>query len=459
MPTRVVLRHRQFGRSTLMRAHLRSGRLFAGFVLALALAVAAAMPGAAAGAELPDEPRGIDHACANVDLSDPGFDFPDIDGVSGAAQDAVRCLVAYEITAGYEDGTFRPSRQVRRYEMALFLSRVHDYIVETTDVTAPDEIVDPGFTDTPDLSEEAQQAIGLLYTLGITTGTTESTYTPHGIVSRRDMASFLLRLQDVLAPGSYDTDVDDVFPDVDSDLPRADDVHALAGQGIVRGFTDGTYRPHAPVSRVQMAHFLMRHVDENVDADRLPALDPPPPGHVVDLTGSGQTLTDPFTLEPELTTFTMTHEGESNFAPRLLDDNGDLVALLANTIGSYQGSAAASVDAGQYRLDVAADGAWEVVVEQPSYTSGEALPTTFEGTSDTVTGPFVVDADGLVTFEYEYTGDRNFIVWVWSVDGDRGPLLVNEIGSIAGSTGEGLNAGIYVLEVSGTDGNWLISVD
>ena len=49
-----------------------------------------------------------------------------------------------------------------------------------------------------------------------------------------------------------------VFADVDPDSTHADGIHWAAGQGLVEGFDDGTFRPDAPVTRGQLATILHR---------------------------------------------------------------------------------------------------------------------------------------------------------------------------------------------------------
>ena len=237
-------------------------------VLAAALLTLALLPPSPAAADAP-EARGIDEACGAADLE--AIEFDDIGGFAEPTQDAIACLAAYEITVGFGDGTYRPAEDVQRYQMALFLTRLAEYVVSVTDLELPEEIPDAGFDDIDDLSDEAQGAINTLAALDITQGTTEDTFSPNDTVTRRDLSSFLVRLQDVIEEGSYATDAEDVFADVPADLDRAGDINALAEQGIVGGGADGTFDPFGNVRRAEMALFLMRHLDENVDAGRAPA--------------------------------------------------------------------------------------------------------------------------------------------------------------------------------------------
>ena len=246
-----------------------SGSSLVGLALggAFALLVGVGALASSASAQ-PAEARGVDEACAFVDLDDPQIDFPDIGGFGTQTQDAIRCAAAYDIVAGHTDGTYRPGEPILRYQMALFLNRVLGWAEATNVLDVPDDPEDP-FDDVGGVSPAAQTAIATLYELEVTTGTTATTFSPFDPVSRRDMASFLVRLQDLLEPGSYDTDETDVFPDVPTTLERDEHINALALQGIVQGHADGTYRPFASVTRGHMALFVMRHVDENVDSGRL----------------------------------------------------------------------------------------------------------------------------------------------------------------------------------------------
>jgi len=82
------------------------------------------------------------------------------------------------------------------------------------------------------------------------------------------------------------------------------------------------------------------------------------------LSGTGQEATSKFTLEKGLSKFRMNHDGDSNFAILLLDDEGNNVDLLVNEIGEFDGSKAVGITkSGIYLLDISADGNWEISVE------------------------------------------------------------------------------------------------
>ncbi len=87
----------------------------------------------------------------------------------------------------------------------------------------------------------------------------------------------------------------------------------------------------------------------------------PPP---LNITGEGQSVSQFISLQSGLTRFDMTHDGDSNFAIWLFDDDGSRVDLLVNEIGEFDGSTAIGVDQGTYILDISADGNWKVDITQ-----------------------------------------------------------------------------------------------
>ncbi|MGH9276477.1 MAG: S-layer homology domain-containing protein, partial [Acidimicrobiales bacterium] len=126
----------------------------------------------------------------------------------------------------------------------------------------------PGTNPFTDLGAEAvanREAILCLVATGLTSGTTATTYTPEGTVTRRQMALFITRLADLLndlengstplaALPTYDGTSD--FDDVAADDPGAAAIGQLSQADIVGGFSDGTFRPNDLVSRRQMAAFV-----------------------------------------------------------------------------------------------------------------------------------------------------------------------------------------------------------
>lgn len=91
---------------------------------------------------------------------------------------------------------------------------------------------------------------------GLAHGTSSSTYTPGGTLTRGQMAGFIARLV-TTAGGQLPANPRDAFPD-DENSVFSQQIDQLAALGIVRGTTDGLYHPEATVTRAQMASFVNR---------------------------------------------------------------------------------------------------------------------------------------------------------------------------------------------------------
>jgi hypothetical protein len=93
--------------------------------------------------------------------------------------------------------------------------------------------------------------------VGVTAGCTTSTYCPDGSTTREQMAVFLLRAKegDGFTPPPCTTAP---FPDVPCSSPFAPWVQELVARGITAGCGGGLYCPTNPVTREQMAVFLLK---------------------------------------------------------------------------------------------------------------------------------------------------------------------------------------------------------
>jgi hypothetical protein len=96
--------------------------------------------------------------------------------------------------------------------------------------------------------------------VGVTAGCTATTYCPDGVTTREQMAVFLLRAKEggAYAPPPCTTAP---FPDVPCSSPFAAWVQELVNRGITAGCGGGLYCPTSPVTREQMAVFLLKTHD------------------------------------------------------------------------------------------------------------------------------------------------------------------------------------------------------
>jgi hypothetical protein len=173
---------------------------------------------------------------------------------------AINCLKAFGITQGTTATTYSPNEPVLRWQMALFLIRqAADHGIT---IPAP---VSQGFTDIGALPQATQDAINQIAQLGISKGTTTTTFSPNDAVARWQMALFLHRLGTAAGVSFTTTVGHNDFGDIgglSSETQAA--INALADtkvdpEGhIVLGTGLSNFSPHDAVFRWSMALFLTR---------------------------------------------------------------------------------------------------------------------------------------------------------------------------------------------------------
>ena len=149
------------------------------------------------------------------------------------------------------DFTYRyycPEDTVTRAAMAVFLERG----INGSGFKPPD--VAPSFGDT--IGHWAEDWIEALADDGITAGCGNGNYCPDSGTTRAQMAIFLLRGK--YGPGYSPAPASGtMFGDVPLTYWAASWIEALATEGITSGCGNGNYCPDAPVTRGQMAVFLV----------------------------------------------------------------------------------------------------------------------------------------------------------------------------------------------------------
>jgi hypothetical protein len=167
----------------------------------------------------------------------------------------IEALLAAGITGGCATSPpqYCPDDAVTRAQMAVFLLRaVHGAGYQ------PPAATGTMFPDVP-ASQPLAKWIEQLAREGITGGcsTSPPQYCPDDAVTRAQMAVFLLRARHGAGyqpPAATGT----LFPDVPASQPLAKWIEQLAREGITGGCGGGNYCPDDPVTRGQMAVFLVR---------------------------------------------------------------------------------------------------------------------------------------------------------------------------------------------------------
>ena len=210
--------------------------------------------------------------------STPSGGFTDIGAFGADVQLAINCLKAFGITQGTTATTYSPNGTVLRWQMALFLVRqAADHGIT---VPAP---VSQGYTDIAGLPQATIDAINQVTQLGISKGTTSTTFSPNDVVTRWQMALFLHRLGTSAGITFSNTVGHNDFLDIalfSTEIQGA--INALADTKpdpsghLVLGTGASLFTPNDPVFRWAMALFLTRVLA----ADNVP----PPSGTAVVVT-------------------------------------------------------------------------------------------------------------------------------------------------------------------------------
>ena len=178
---------------------------------------------------------------------------------------------------------------------------------------------------------------------------------------------------------------------------------------------------------------------------------PPSPPKPVVIEGSGQTVTDPVTPPAPVSQVALVHQGESNFIVTVFKPDGT-DEVMVNAIGSYSGLRPLIGETGEYTFEVNAEGNWSISLiatpDQPEAAQGVS------GAGDWVSGLFNPPGVGVVPFEFEHTGERNFIVQLFCADGQES--VQNEIGPVRGSAMVRFMEGPCFWDVQ-ADGIWSIT--
>ena len=157
--------------------------------------------------------------------------------------DAIAWAVKNAITEGVNDTIFAPGASCTRAQMVTFLWRANG---------SPE----PTVTELPftDVAVDAYYAKAVLWAVenGITTGTSDTTFDPDGIVTRAEAVTFLWR-----AAGNPAAD-GKLFADVESTKYYAEAVRWAVANGVTKGVSNTSFAPGSACTRAQIVTFLYR---------------------------------------------------------------------------------------------------------------------------------------------------------------------------------------------------------
>ncbi len=206
----------------------------------------------------------------------PDAGFADVPAGHPNARD-IDCIAHLGITKGTSATTYSPDQTVTREQMALFLTRLLPFF-DLFPSEFPDRVA---FTDIGHLSAASRLAIAQLAdaSLGITKGTSSTTFSPGAPVRRDHMALFLWRLmypyvpaagaglsygpfevwaghQDGVEIGTPFTDIEP-YESYRGRPSTSAAITELWELGVVSGISPTTYGPGTLITRASMADFMV----------------------------------------------------------------------------------------------------------------------------------------------------------------------------------------------------------
>ena len=194
-----------------------------------------------------DASGNIGRASVDIDSYNVDHKFSDINDYWAATY--VDFLYNANITTGYNDGTFRPNQNISRAQFAVMLYR---YLKldenKYADVALP-------FADLDNIPEYAIPAVKALYTEGVISGAEKNGrlyFNPNNALTRAQAAAMIGRTQ---AKGYALANL--TFTD-SGKIPGYADyyIRTMAAQGVINGYSDGSFKPHSNITRGQMAKIL-----------------------------------------------------------------------------------------------------------------------------------------------------------------------------------------------------------
>lgn len=240
----------------------------------------------------------------------------------------IRWMTAQRITAGYSDNGYHPTAAVSRQAMAAFL-----YRAAHPGATAPLCAAAP-FSDVPSNNPFCGE-ISWLAQQGISTGYSDGTFRPLAAVSRGAMAQFLYRFR---VGGTAPTCTSAPFGDVPTTDAACGAIRWLVGKGVTNGYSDGTFRTTAAVSRQAMAAFLHRLFGDAIRTLKPGAVELDP-DDVIEVNYFGAVRVKPGTTLPPVGTIlvisTVVNDGNGVFGRITAidtDENGDTWVTLDTAI-------------------------------------------------------------------------------------------------------------------------------
>ncbi|MDI3297628.1 MAG: putative Ig domain-containing protein [Bacillota bacterium] len=208
-----------------------------------------------AGLNLTDFPQGTQFAV--LAMTTRFHDLPDAAHAAWFTR-PVDAAVGHHVLYGYPDGTFRPGAPVTRAEFAAMLARA-------LHLDAPDAAKQT-FSDVAPSSWEFG-AVEAAAQAGLVNGYPDGSFKPDRPITREELAAMVARALDYARSHkglwTKAMKAPDLTPPAWADADKVsvwarDAVTAAAKAGIVNGYPDGSFKPHANATRAETAAMMAR---------------------------------------------------------------------------------------------------------------------------------------------------------------------------------------------------------
>jgi uncharacterized repeat protein (TIGR02543 family) len=147
---------------------------------------------------------------------------------------------------GYTDGTFKPEKTLTRAEIATVLYRL------TTDATKTAPLA-KSFTDVPN-GKWYTQEVNYIASIGVATGYSDGTFKPEQNITRAELTVLVSRWLAVQRGGATGSP----FSDLAQNHWAYAEILAFVGNGWVKGYENGTFKPDQSVTRAEFVTILNR---------------------------------------------------------------------------------------------------------------------------------------------------------------------------------------------------------
>ncbi|MRN54729.1 chitobiase/beta-hexosaminidase C-terminal domain-containing protein [Paenibacillus monticola] len=175
----------------------------------------------------------------------PAVTFNDVPKDSRMAK-TIELATKLGIIKGYEDGSFRANVSITRAEFATMLVKALGLTFEGNS----------SFKDTK--VHWATEAIATLKASGIIKGYLDGTFKPNQSISRAEIVVMLSKVMNITLVKS------DKFKDVSGNWAEHE-INTLSKMGIVKGGTDGSFKPSASATRYESILMILRMLNVSLE--------------------------------------------------------------------------------------------------------------------------------------------------------------------------------------------------